>query len=156
MSEGAAAITAIIAAITALFAVVLGPLVSLWSTNRQSRVTVLSANRQAWINGLREALAELISVAGTMSLIGDKPLLHTRVERLFLLDAKIRLMLNPVETDHQQLAAAVASVRIAGGNTLRSTAGSPEEKALNDSLTTLVPLAQRILKREWERVKKIE
>jgi hypothetical protein len=41
---------AILSAATALIAVVLGPLVSLWAARRQSRVTVLSANRQAWIN----------------------------------------------------------------------------------------------------------
>lgn len=55
---------AIVSAVTALFAVALGPLVSMWAAQRQSRVTVLSANRQAWINTLRELIAEYISISG--------------------------------------------------------------------------------------------
>ena len=57
---------AVISAVTALLAVLLSPLVSLWSAQRQSRVTVLSANRQAWINTLRDLIAEYISITGLM------------------------------------------------------------------------------------------
>lgn len=54
---------AIISAVTALFAVLLGPLVSIWAAQRQSRVAVLSANRQAWINALRDLISEYISIS---------------------------------------------------------------------------------------------
>ena len=156
MSDTSASTIAIISAVTALCAVVLGPLVSLWSANRQSRVAVLSTNRQAWINALREALAEFAALAHTISKVEDQSLRLSKAERIFVLNAKILLMLNPKESDHQQLISILNSVASATAQTM----ASPTDKVASQKVTTesnkIVPLAQSVLKREWERVKKIE
>ena len=52
----------LISASTALVASVIGPFVTLTVAKRQFNATVLSANRQKWIETLRDLLAELISV----------------------------------------------------------------------------------------------
>jgi hypothetical protein len=52
----------VISACTALVASILGPLVTLSVAKRQFNASVLSANRQKWIETLRDMLAELISL----------------------------------------------------------------------------------------------
>lgn len=155
MEQSTVSIIAVLSAFTALCAVVLGPLVSLWAARQQSRVTVLSANRQTWINSLRDAIAEFVSVASLVSMIGDKALLHARLERMFLIEAKVRLLLNPKEVDHQQLVAAMYAMRQAAGDTIQLKSSENQDK-LAAATGAVVPIAQAVLKREWERVKKVE
>ena len=54
-------IGSVIAAATALVAVVLGPIVSVYVVRRQIRATVVSTNRQAWINDLRNTIADWLT-----------------------------------------------------------------------------------------------
>src|SRR5277367_5082703 len=49
----------IISSLTALVAVIVGPLIQLRVAKRQIRSTTISANRQAWINTLRDNLATI-------------------------------------------------------------------------------------------------
>src|SRR4030095_11839811 len=108
----------LVSAGTALVATILGPLVTLAVARRQFSATVLSANRQKWIETLRDMLAELISqmVAVLVVRAGWKgkwdkglgaiavdPTLLSKLERIVLVQWKIRLLLNPTETDHQEL-----------------------------------------------------
>jgi hypothetical protein len=51
-----------ISAATALVASILGPIVTLKVSRRQFSANVLSANRQKWIETLRDRVAELISL----------------------------------------------------------------------------------------------
>ena len=51
-----------ISAITALVASIIGPAVTLVVAKRQFNANVVSANRQKWIDALREQLAELIAL----------------------------------------------------------------------------------------------
>ena len=106
-----AEVVAVIAAITALCAVLLGPLVSLWAGQRQTRVAVLANNRQAWINSLRDAFAEFVSLSTNIALVKDEELV-AKVERLGYVEVRIKLMLNPKEADHQQLMDAVTAITI--------------------------------------------
>lgn len=150
---------AIISAVTALFAVLLGPLVSMWAAQRQSRVAVLSANRQAWINALRDLISEYISISGLIH-AGDwsnrtEIEFDQKMERLALLSAKIRLMLNPKEEDHQRLSKLLGDLLLTMGG--RAAAGNKRDAQKARTLVNeLVPLSQSILKREWERVKRVE
>ena len=52
----------LISACTALVASIVAPFVTLSVARRQFNATVLSANRQKWIESLRDLLAELISL----------------------------------------------------------------------------------------------
>ena len=78
---------------------------------------MLSANRQKWIEALRETIAEFVSLLVTTLVIKanwhdrweqgrgplakDKALLD-KLERMVLTQWKIRLLLNPTEADHQE------------------------------------------------------
>src|SRR4029453_12447975 len=105
----------LVSACTALVASIVGPLVTLAVARRQFNATVLSANRQKWIETLRDALAELISlfVAALviktqwpgawdkgMGAIAAHPELLGKLERIVVVQWKIRLLMNPTEADH--------------------------------------------------------
>jgi hypothetical protein len=51
-----------VTAITALVAVVVGPILSIYVAKKQINAAALSTNRQEWINKLRTVLAELITI----------------------------------------------------------------------------------------------
>ncbi|MFM7000012.1 MAG: hypothetical protein ACKOXU_02965 [Limnohabitans sp.] len=148
-------VLAILSAATALSAVVLGPIVSLWAARRQSRVTVLSSNRQAWINTLRDLLAECMAISGFIHIAdwsGRKQSeFDEKMERFALVVSKIRLMLNPKEQDHKRLDEMLGELM----NSMRSL---NEKDAFKGAqiMKDFVPLTQTILKREWERVKRVE
>lgn len=147
---------ALISAITALCAVVLGPLVSLWAADKQSRVTVLSGNRQAWINTLRDLIAEYIAIVGVVH-AGDwtqksEEEFDQKLERLTLIRTKIMLMINPKEEDHERLVKLLSAISQTLGG--RAAVGEKRDmKKAGELHNELRPLAQAILKREWERVK---
>jgi hypothetical protein len=146
---------AILSAATALFAVVLGPIVSLWAARRQSRVTVLSANRQAWINTLRDLIAECMAISGFIHIADwsdrKQSEFDEKMERFALVVAKIRLMLNPNEQDHKRLSEMLGQLM----NSMRSLNEKDPVKGAQ-LMKDFVPLSQTILKREWERVKRVE
>ncbi len=148
-------VLAILSAATALFAVVLGPLVSLWAARRQSRVVVLSANRQAWINTLRDLLAECMAISAFIHIADwserKQSEFDEKMERFALVISKIRLMLNPNEQDHQRLNEMLAELM----KSLRSLKEKDPVKGAQ-LMKDFVPLSQTILKREWERVKRVE
>jgi hypothetical protein len=61
--------TGVITALTAFLAVVFSPLVTLAVARRQLRGSVVSTNRQAWINELRKAVS---GYAGVMNLANQR------------------------------------------------------------------------------------
>jgi hypothetical protein len=76
------------------------------------------------------------------------PGLLDKLQRIVLADAKLRLLLNPTEADHQHLHEAIE----AAFKRLKSedTAETETEK----DIQTITRFAQAILKREWQRVKR--
>lgn len=112
----------LVSACTALVASILGPIVTLVVAKRQFNATVLSANRQRWIETLRDMLAELIALLVAALVVkargketGDQgfgaieadPSLIEKLERIVRVQWKIRLLINPLEADHQQLHRAI-------------------------------------------------
>lgn len=89
-----------------------------------------------------------------MSLDQEKESLRNRAERMLFIEAKVRLMLNPKESDHQQLIDAMYGLRQAAGDTINSKDPSHHARLAN-ATAAIVPVAQAILKREWERVKNV-
>lgn len=53
---------AVVSAITALVAVIVGPLASIFVAKNQINASVVSSNRQVWINRLRDELATLVGI----------------------------------------------------------------------------------------------
>ena len=85
---------------------------------------------------------------GGLGPISARGELLDKVERLVLVQAKIRLLLNPLEADHEELRGAidVASQRL--------KAATWHEAQTEADVETITRLAQAILKREWQRVKR--
>ncbi len=145
---------AIISAITALIAVAVGPIVSVYLSKRQIHASVVSSNRQKWIDNLRDQLSEVITsirilcLHRSMELIENTEL-NDRIEKLVLLEAKINLLLNPNEADHKILSEIIHAAidKIGAGNEREKRVGAQK------LLKSLLLQSQHVLKREWERVK---
>jgi hypothetical protein len=123
--------------------------------SKQIRANLVSANRQAWINALRDELAELFELLTWQYL--QRPGTFTGEEgyryeaekrgRIRQLIIKIRLRLNPRETDSQALLDQLGALQSAAGRVQHG------ETDFDDMLEAAVAMAQRILKQEWNRVK---
>lgn len=148
-------------ALTALIAVIVGPLVTLAVARRQveaskraadlqARSNVLSKSRQEWINTLRSEIAGFMSCIGHAIPAaisgGDGATLQTTKD-IRLHYAKVQLLINPKEEDHQALVLKMASMV---QQLSQLSFGFEEANA------ELAALAQKVLKREWERVKLFE
>lgn len=147
-------IIALVSTITALCSVLLSPLVSMWVVNKQSRVSVLSGNRQVWINSLRDQISEFIAIlavvhSGNWSERTGKEL-DDELKQLILVGSKIKLMLNFNEEDHMRLAQLIVEVSYTLPRKTGNAIGNRTAAEISGEFLTL---AQSILKREWERVK---
>jgi hypothetical protein len=120
---------------------------------RQIRAESVSANRQAWINNLRDTIAEIQSLAAVLAMDSEDRVYPAteRVEkshRISFLRAKVALLVNPSEADHEQL------LRSIGQLVDRSVQpGASDGRAFPRMQGEITTLAQTVLKREWERVK---
>jgi len=155
-------LVSLVSACTALVASVVGPLVTLSVARRQFNASVISANRQKWIEALRDLLAELVSLLvaalvikanwsdrwdqGRGPLAADPELL-AKLERMILIQWKIRLLINPNEADHRELYATIETAF------KRLQAEDARESDSEGDVEHITRLAQTILKREWRRVK---
>jgi hypothetical protein len=150
-------VTAIITAATALAAVILGPIISIYVARRQIRASVVSTNRQVWINALRDAIAEWLTAEQVFYIskhtdFWQKADAQKALENLALLEYRIRLLINPEEDDHAKL---VELLRKESDDLMKSLESARDQydkqQAYGDD--EIISLAQSILKREWERVK---
>lgn len=134
----------------AALAVFVGPFVTVFVTKRQIASSLEIANRQivapmrqAWINSLRDLLAELAGDTLHYHLTGYEDRSEPEYRRLALLEHKISLMLNPLEADHQKLEALI-----------RSLVSCLERQEQFPGLHQgVVEQSRRILKTEWNRVR---
>jgi hypothetical protein len=118
---------------------------------RNSRATVVSANRQRWIDAIREDVADFISTrsrivtltfAGSFHGAGKDALLTEERElrtKLIMLQAMIEMRLNHNENDHLALLQALHRY---------------DQDASDDAETTLRAAGRKIFKDEWTRLKK--
>lgn len=155
----------LIFACNAMVASMAGALVNTKIAKTQFNATVLSVNRQRWIEGLRDLVAslnaQLVAAAAVRAIVEDpsgaviardRDLLR-RVESLLRTMSKIELMLNPLEGDHQKL----NDLMKEAADQLRSPLpdGGIEE-SIEAISRAIIQVCQRILKREWGRVKRGE
>ncbi len=150
------AFAASISALVALVAAATTPFVSFAVAKRQIRAAVISTNRQAWINALRDDLAEMFELAiahfylrgGTLS--GEEEFkyryeLRTRLRRL---ENRIRLRLNPDELPNRELLLLLKKVR-----SLSEDLNSNGAQTFEQTMELAIVKAQEILRSEWLRVK---
>ena len=77
-----------------------------------------------------------------------------RIEEMVQLNYKIELLINPNEEDHARLAQLVTD--IASSLRLAKVEKANIDTNLDEKRGELISLSQKILKREWKRVKKGE
>ena len=154
----------IVPMITALLAVVISPLISIYVTKKQLRASVNSKSRQEWINTLRDEITNylfgFIKLEGMLfdnaqAIIGnnmaEKP--HSSKDLTKALDElqkhkiKISLLINPNEDDHKKL---IEILEEAYQN-IRT-----KDKNRSEIEAEILTQSQLILKREWERVKSLD
>jgi len=155
-------VISLVSACTALVASIIGPFVTLSVARRRFAATVLSANRQKWIETLRDLLAELISQCVAVIVVRQQwkgrwnrgmdamaadPKLLEKLERIVLVQWKIRLLINPVEADHRDLYGAIETAL------KRLQQEESTDAEMEGDIERITVLSQAILKREWERVK---
>ena len=146
-------IAIILTAGTALVAVIVGPVVSVYIARRQIRASVVSANRQAWINNLRDAIADYLAkqeMVRNLNVHGyaDESS-FPRIEETVRLANRIELLINPKEEDHVELAHLICQM----ANTMNQQNEKNKDFDVDMHRKRIVELSQAILKREWERVK---
>jgi hypothetical protein len=123
-------------------------------TDKQIRASLAAANkqiiapmRQAWINALRDLLAELTSRALHYHVAGFEERTDEEYGRLTLLEHKIAMMLNPLEGDHKELEQLIRQLISA------LSAGREAEAKFPDLHRAVMDVSRQIFKREWNRVR---
>ena len=148
-----------LALLVALATVVISPIAQYCTTRLQVVASTISNNRKLWIDAVRDEVAGVLGLCMQMpqyiynvesrheQTIGWISGLTTRV-------AKLELLLNPNEADHRQL--------IEAANNLLKLVVSEEHRApevfgkkIKEQSEMIIRLSQPILKREWNRVKKL-
>ena len=157
-----------IPAVTALIAVVLGPLVSIYVVNRQIKAstsiadrqikaTVVSTNRIAWINAFRDLVADYITSMAIISQVTE--IEDSDIKNVAFLSEKVKLFFDLTRSDHLELHNKLGSITIAfldrGDQTDPEALDSLDER-ISEGLREITALTQELLKREWERVKEGE
>lgn len=118
------------------------------STLATTHKQIIGPMRQAWINSLRDAIAEFVSRCNICHIAGAGAVkaTHEEILQLGCLKVKIRLMLNMTEGDHQDLCAFLAKL---GEYAVKRN----EKEKFGLALEGVNRLSSRILKTEWDRVK---
>lgn len=147
---------AVVSAITALVAVVVGPVVTICVAKKHVNASVVSGNRQVWINRLRDELATLVAIVNCLPAAHANGSVNTdnAVEEYGVFVEKVqivKLLINPKETDHQEL---VKLIEASSEKIIKSISDKQASaKDFEESSQRIVAQAQVVLKREWERVK---
>ena len=141
----------------------IGVLVAIYVNRQQMKALTISANRQVWINNLRDEISSLISNLEVVSFSGLPQKTFTKddvkIATLNILkhEAKIKLLLNPKEEDHARLVRVMhEALAVASAHKELYEMGDAESGKLIENVGRIVGVSQEILKREWERVKKRE
>jgi hypothetical protein len=153
----------LLTATTALVASILGPFVTLTVARHQFRANVLSTNRQKWIDGFRDRLAELLSVMSAAQVIKrasadawrggeeifrDNPALAEKLEKTYQAVAQIRLLTKAGEPSHQALNDAIATALA------RLSQDELWEAEHAAHIAEITDLGRGIIRQEWSRVKR--
>ncbi|MEQ8624615.1 MAG: hypothetical protein RJQ00_07175 [Vicingaceae bacterium] len=117
--------------------------------NLNFKQNVLSVNRQNWINTLRDIISELISMVDKVAL--KKEMNHEQLEIINKHLLKAELMVNP-ETDKDY----VNALKELQVSLFKLIGEGLEFGSIEKYKNNVINLTKKILKTEWERVKKGE
>ena len=149
-----------VTACTALVSAAAGPLVSIVVSSRQIRTTLISSNRERWIEALRDSVAEYVALAVSAAIlrealrkdafqaVRDDPQLARLVERLALARNRIMLMLHPAKTVHDELKVAIEDA----DRLLLETEVTLGQ--MTGRVDAVIRAGRSVLQVEWARVKR--
>jgi hypothetical protein len=148
---------------TALIAGIASPIVSINVARRQFKASVVSSNRERWIEALRDAIAEYIAMVTSVALSAH----HTNVtdahiayadseltkaaERIVFMRCKILLMINPGKCVHRDLRQSIDAVHHVLVD--KKTIDLAQWRGHLEAITVA---GHAVLDAEWERVKRGE
>jgi hypothetical protein len=150
-----------ITASTALIAGVASPIVSISVARRQFKASVISNNRERWIEALREAISEYISLVASAALIArhakvinDQSVyaneeMRKTAEHIMLVRTKIVLMTNPTKSSHRDLCQSIDVVYRALVDNL-----TMDRERWRSQLDAITLAGHAVLEAEWGRVKR--
>ncbi|MEQ9618786.1 MAG: hypothetical protein RIG61_06400 [Deltaproteobacteria bacterium] len=145
---------ALVGALSSIAGVLIGSFFSFLTSRRQFQSTVISNKRQEWINTLRDTISEFQSVLVSLNFFIDttgkfneekQKEYQVIIQKVAFLRSKINLLINPVENDHKELSDLTRNAL--------DMVTKRDMKKLDECMTGLTSVGQRILKHEWERVK---
>lgn len=161
-------IVMIVPIITALVAVVVGPILQ-WRIAKRQAADHISSKRQAWIDELRKDCASFLAlVARLEGLRRPNPCSSTEDQRqtfeekvevsvkAYELAIRIRLRLNPKEDDHNRLKELLSGLSAACKDPNPGEIDSERETKISEfrnHVDKIMSQIQLILKKEWVRVK---
>ena len=147
----------------AFVAIIVAPLIQYRIAKKQIHASTVTANRQDWINNLRNLMAEFDSVAfeilpkktyndGSV----DMGVLMTSISKLKYLLKKINLFLNPTEENAQKIIQTMNDILL---SVIDSYDDDINKRKINgerfaEQQKEFIIISQIILKEEWERVKR--
>ena len=143
-------ITTLISATTALVAVVLGP----WLTSRFSRHQLISPMREKWIYEFRDSLADFLSsinVACHPDFEPNNKNTFEEFQKVFLLNYRILMMLNPKEPTH---AALIAQLGELTGLIKSELDEVNRHKRVKISIQEIIVTSQTVVKEAWDQIAK--
>jgi len=152
---------AYVTACTAVIAAIAGPTVSLLVARQQTRASLISNNREKWAEGLRDLLAEYVSLVLSASIrrqaldqdlpvaLSENSALMPTAERVALVKSKILLMIDPGDANQRKLCCAVEDAYHALVSRER-----PELSRMRDQAEAITQAGRAVLKVEWRRVKR--
>lgn len=148
----------LISAITALVAVLIGPM---WAF-RLARKQTVSPMRLAWVASLRIAVVEFLEIAEACRVRLRKGERISDDEKLEIIRALnrqqylIQLMLNVDEPDHHELLASVHSVL----NCIGQMSGDTDPTSISEDMErqrdALLRSAGKVLKQTWDLIKRMK
>ena len=165
-------LVSVISAATALVAVVVSPIVSFKIAKRQINASNVSSKRQVWIDELRKDVAEALALISRVQELKRPSPDLSREEQLGVFDRRveaelratellmrIKLRLNPNEEEHNDLVRAFQALSSASPDPKPDETDEQKLKLLAGFFSArdkVLAITQKILKSEWNRVRKGE
>lgn len=144
-----------------------------WAGRKRIGIEVLSKNRQEWINDLRKQVSEFTSISTKMPVdiiykkitttynINDKNEIIEKISRLAIIRDYLILLLNPDEKESQNINTSIQNIMSIINDLnnkdkqeLSETILQEFNKEILHKIEELTKNTQKVLKTEWERVKK--
>jgi hypothetical protein len=152
-----------VSALTALIASIAAPIVTIYVARTQFKATVRSANRQRWIDEFRDLIAHFCAEIATSVQVREKIVSDGRIviqaestilsswEKLIYTANKIRLMINPLEREHQKLLETMNSLLV---RFRTASTGDELQSEGQEIVAQIVTMSVEIVRREWLRVQR--